>query len=696
MPSLYDNAQNNIIASLEQQLAQEKSFARQLYLHNKIGAHKKVRGLAPNDTYPYSEAALQEAQETWECETYQAIVDAHLPREYQQKLLWIAAKNPNLVPGIIENIESHPSIALDADYREASDLANKKAEDYERRHDQYLRLQSVDVDEAEKLFEQHLDDAKSFGFNASSNMNQEGFYSRAKTSDFWLKLIQKMLDKLCLQAGRVLQMVGYGAGRTPHLPAYILNRKHQQIDLTEDWLTRTIVTNLETGEKIKLIDIIKDKPLHQFHELQVRVIAHHIMHIENGHQPWFLTITTPSRFHASKTIKNGKKKQSIANPNFDQSLHAIDAVRWLQRAWERFRALAQKITGGDWGHFGNVEPHADATPHKHLVLYCRPEHREAMHRAVFECFLYNDNPDEPGAAENRVKIEKPRSDGGVKKYIMKVLRYTLKTLKDKKKLSAEALFTRAISCRTFALTQDKVSLWRWLSKLQNPYPLPPELYEAWAASRGIDSSELSVILEEMHKAPWKRSKKRFRGGKRKPAHYVRFMQATKHQDFTPAWKQEDYYNIEEKTFEDFKIETADPQTGEIDEELAWEEMYTAWMMAWDGDDSAWVKSKTRKKNKYGEDKNPCGYEKAPYWVNKKTGAIASRKIEKYTKETKKPIRKDFFSFLKERELQLRIRSQGAETRASTGFEVSTDLESWENSAIEAANANFTSPAPPPH
>ena len=324
-----------------------------------------------------------------------------------------------------------------------------------------------------------------------------------------------------------------------------------------------------------------------------------------------------------------------------------------------------------------------------------------------QCFLHNDSPDEPGARKSRVRIEKPRSDGGVKKYIMQVLSYTLKTINEDKnsKPSAEALYTRALGMRTYMLKKDFVGLWRWLRAAQTPYRLPFELREAWAAAHGLSSMQLDeIMLNKPALAPWQTNDEKFHGEKTTPGDYQRFLNADV-SDFKPAWLEDDFWEIEYKTLKDFEFETCDPETGEIDSEAAWEAMHTAWLAAWDGDDSELVKSKTRKTNAYGEPtKTPSAYDKAPIFYNEKTGAVAHRRILKWTKETaKKENNKSFNEYIKtlkkpcaQAQLQLIIQSQGAETRASAGFEVFSAQSNATNTALLTTGTNFNSAAPPPH
>ncbi|MFX9246739.1 replication endonuclease, partial [Acinetobacter baumannii] len=51
-----------------------------------------------------------------------------------------------------------------------------------------------------------------------------------------------------------------------------------------------------------------------------------------------------------------------------------------------------------------VEPHHDACPHWHVLVFVRPEHAEVF-AALMRSYALADSPNEPGAATHRFTVE---------------------------------------------------------------------------------------------------------------------------------------------------------------------------------------------------------------------------------------------------------------------------------------------------
>ena len=128
----------------------------------------------------------------------------------------------------------------------------------------------------------------------------------------------------------------------------------------------------------------------------------------------FYTLTAPSRYHA--TLKDGRRndKYTGASPR--------DTQHYLCKVWSKTRASWKRHGIRVFG-FRVVEPHHDATPHWHLLLFMRPEHVEQV-RAIFREYALAVDGHEPGAQENRFKAvpieeEHGSATGYIAKYISK-------------------------------------------------------------------------------------------------------------------------------------------------------------------------------------------------------------------------------------------------------------------------------------
>ncbi len=101
----------------------------------------------------------------------------------------------------------------------------------------------------------------------------------------------------------------------------------------------------------------------------------------------FITLTTPSRFHAVKA-KTGR-----ANPKYAGTTPR-DAADYLQTVWGRITAQLAREGIRIYG-LRVAEPHHDGTPHYHGLFFLRPE-KVARFRAIVACHAVREDRDELG------------------------------------------------------------------------------------------------------------------------------------------------------------------------------------------------------------------------------------------------------------------------------------------------------------
>lgn len=133
-----------------------------------------------------------------------------------------------------------------------------------------------------------------------------------------------------------------------------------------------------------------------------------------GYEADFYTITTPSKMHP--VHHNG-----IANDKFDGTTPR-EAQTYLTNNWVLIRSAAdrQKL---DYFGIRVTEPHHDGTPHWHMLIFVKPEHRQTMQEIVRHYALREDG-DEKGAQTYRFKVDpiiksKGSAVGYIAKYISK-------------------------------------------------------------------------------------------------------------------------------------------------------------------------------------------------------------------------------------------------------------------------------------
>jgi len=139
----------------------------------------------------------------------------------------------------------------------------------------------------------------------------------------------------------------------------------------------------------------------------------------NGDVGMFLTITTPSKFHPTRMVGKGDNKRVQRNHAWDKEAYTPkDAQRYLCGIWSKMRT-AFKDSGLSVYGMRVVEPHHDATPHWHMMLFTKP----AMRKSVIDImrkYAMKEDGDERGAAKNRFDC-KHLNRGGAAGYIAKYI-----------------------------------------------------------------------------------------------------------------------------------------------------------------------------------------------------------------------------------------------------------------------------------
>ena len=198
-----------------------------------------------------------------------------------------------------------------------------------------------------------------------------------------------------------------------------LSRRQAQLRRNAEALKRTLYRN-EAGQVYSLHELAalgNSNPVVRGGELMTRIRGAEEYADARAHVGLFLTLTLPSRFHPVKLGSGGRphpnKKYQGATPR--------DGQLWLRDKWAKTRAALAREGVRMYG-LRVAEPHHDATPHWHALIWAEDEAAALAIEEKVKDYWLSDDGDEPGAEEHRVKVKrmiKGGAAGYVAKYIAK-------------------------------------------------------------------------------------------------------------------------------------------------------------------------------------------------------------------------------------------------------------------------------------
>lgn len=201
-------------------------------------------------------------------------------------------------------------------------------------------------------------------------------------------------------------------------------REHQEQQTANyEYIKQCQLLDEETGEEADLWDMVKKSvanPAIRRHELMVRCRGCEDIGNELGLQGLFLTLTTPAKYQNSY-----KKGGFIGHWN---GASPRDAQTYLNNVWQRIRAkLGRKEIR--WFGVRVAEPHHDGTPHWHLLIWVKPEDKEAVTEIFVDYATKEDKHelfDKQGKFDHSARCdvgeidpEKGTATGYIAKYISK-------------------------------------------------------------------------------------------------------------------------------------------------------------------------------------------------------------------------------------------------------------------------------------
>lgn len=247
--------------------------------------------------------------------------------------------------------------------------------------------------------------------------NHQIVIALAKLSDakWWQNKLRRQWsfqrEHLAIAAGQVQKSASPYASRT------CVGEWREQKRKNREWLKNQCIENVDTGEQFELVlqvDKSNANPAIRRCELMIRMRGFEDIANEYGYVGAFITLTAPSKYHSVHASGGFIKNWNSCTPR--------DTQKYLCGVWAKIRAKLNREGIRIFG-FRIAEPHHDGTPHWHILVFMRPDHRDRVN-LIMRSYALNEDPLEPGAQENRFKFvdidpAKGSATGYVAKYVSK-------------------------------------------------------------------------------------------------------------------------------------------------------------------------------------------------------------------------------------------------------------------------------------
>lgn len=249
-----------------------------------------------------------------------------------------------------------------------------------------------------------------------------------------------------------------------------------------------------------MVDASISNPAIRRNELMARMKGIEFVAQSRGDVGVFYTITCPSKYHATNASGH-------ANPKWNHS-DVKQAQKYLNNLWSRIGSKLGREGLRIYG-FRVAEPHHDETPHWHLLLFMRPEERNAI-TSIMRSYAVKEDRAELGKrtgarfTAKRLDPKKGSATAYIAKYISKNIDgYALDGEKDYetgKPLKETARLAMAWASRHRIrqyqpIGTPPVTVWRELRKLNNA--LQAELIKSHGYKRGqrlLSDPEMDAVM----------------------------------------------------------------------------------------------------------------------------------------------------------------------------------------------------------
>lgn len=246
----------------------------------------------------------------------------------------------------------------------------------------------------------------------------ESSIKRMTCSRWWRRSLRVKVARV-VEAGAIrLGVVNARAGGYASNAA--VTRRAAQCERNAAALARTLYRN-EAGQVFTLADLAAgsvSNPAIRGGELMTRIRGAEEYADAAGHVGLFVTLTCPSAMHA---VKRGSGGRPQPNEKYDGHATPRTSQLWLRTQWARARAALHRQGIKMYG-LRVAEPHHDATPHWHSLLWFETVAAAALAEGIIRAQWLAEYGNEKGAAVNRVNVKRLTAGGAagyVAKYVAK-------------------------------------------------------------------------------------------------------------------------------------------------------------------------------------------------------------------------------------------------------------------------------------
>ena len=244
--------------------------------------------------------------------------------------------------------------------------------------------------------------------------------ARMMNNEWWVNQLKaqrmRWRESLLIAAGEV------NKDRSPYASKSAIRDVHARRLANLEYLKSCELENKATGERIDLISKVMASISNP--EIRRMELMNTIAGIERyaasvGDVGMFITITTPSKYHPTRQVGKGENKTVQLNHCWnDEAYTPKDGQRYLCGIWSKMRTA---FKDNDLQVYGMrvVEPHHDATPHWHMMLFCKRSQRKQI-IDIMRRYAMKEDGNERGAARNRFEA-KHLNKGGAAGYIAKYI-----------------------------------------------------------------------------------------------------------------------------------------------------------------------------------------------------------------------------------------------------------------------------------
>ncbi len=240
---------------------------------------------------------------------------------------------------------------------------------------------------------------------------------RMKTEKWWKGRLRRVAS--AWREHLQIALANVSKKHTPYASNMTVAEWREQKRRTREFLKGMELEDDE-GNRISLIEKYDGSvanPAIRRCELMTRIRGFENICNEMGFIGEFYTLTAPARYHA--TIKTGhrNRKWNGASP--------ADTQRYLCNLWQKIRA---KLHREEIRIFGIrvAEPHHDATPHWHMLMFMLPENVDRVREVMSDYAWQEDNKELKSEKARKARFhaeaidpEKGSATGYVAKYISK-------------------------------------------------------------------------------------------------------------------------------------------------------------------------------------------------------------------------------------------------------------------------------------